>query len=155
MAAENADVVARHRRLVRAGLGGWGVLIYLFLFVPIGLLMLFSFNANRYATFPITGWTFHWYQEALSNYQIQDAVQTTLQVALEVTVISTVVGTAAAFPLVRSRLPFRGGVRASLTLPILIPGLLIGVALLSFFAHLFNLRLSVQTAVIGSAVHAT
>jgi ABC-type spermidine/putrescine transport system permease subunit II len=155
MAAENADVVARHRRVVRAGLGAWAVLIYAFLFVPIALLMLFSFNANRYGTFPITGWTLHWYEEALSNYQIQDAVQTSLQVALEVTVISTVVGTAAAFPLVRSRLPFRGGIRASLTLPILIPGLLIGVALLSYFTNLFNLQLSIQTAVIGQAVYAT
>ena len=99
MAAENADVVARHRRLVRAGLSAWAILMYAFLFIPIALLVLFSFNANRYATFPITGWTLQWYVQALSNYQIQDAVQTTLQVALEVTLISTVVGTAAAFPL--------------------------------------------------------
>jgi ABC-type spermidine/putrescine transport system permease subunit II len=155
MAAESADVVARHRRIIRAGLGAWAILIYLFLFVPIGLLMLFSFSANRYGTFPITGWTLHWYEEALSNYQIQDAVQTSLQVAFEVTVVSTVVGTAAAFPLVRSRLPFRSGVRAGLTLPILIPGLLIGVALLSFFANLFHLELSIQTAVIGQSVYTT
>jgi spermidine/putrescine transport system permease protein len=155
MAAENADVVARHRRIVRAGLGAWAVVTYLFLFIPIALLMLFSFSANRYGTFPITSWTLHWYEEALSSYQIQDAVQTSLQVAFEVTLLSTVVGTAAAFPLVRSRLPFRGGIRASLTLPILIPGLLIGVALLSFFANLFRLELSIQTAVIGQAVYTT
>jgi spermidine/putrescine transport system permease protein len=40
-----------------------------------------------------------------------DALTTTLQVALEVTLVSTIVGTAAAFPLVRSRLPFRSGIR--------------------------------------------
>ncbi len=155
MAAENADVVARHRRLVRIALGVWAVLIYAFLFFPIALLVLFSFNANRYGTFPITGWTLDWYSTALSNYQIQDAVQTTLQVALEVTAISTIVGTAAAFPLVRSRLPFRGGLRVSLTLPILIPGLLIGVALLSWFTNVFNLQLSVETAVVGQSVYVT
>jgi spermidine/putrescine transport system permease protein len=155
MAAENADVVARHRRLVRIAFGVWAVLIYAFLFFPIALLVLFSFNANRYGTFPITGWTLDWYNTALSNYQIQDAVQTTLQVALEVTAISTIVGTAAAFPLVRSRLPFRGGLRVSLTLPILIPGLLIGVALLSWFTNVFNLQLSVETAVVGQSVYVT
>jgi spermidine/putrescine transport system permease protein len=155
MAAENADVVARHRRLVRIAFGVWAVLIYAFLFFPIGLLVLFSFNANRYGTFPITGWTLDWYNTALSNYQIQDAVQTSLQVGLEVTAISTIVGTAAAFPLVRSRLPFRGGLRVSLTLPILIPGLLIGVALLSWFTNVFNLQLSVETAVVGQSVYAT
>ena len=155
MAAENADVVARHRTIARIALGAWAVLIYLFLFVPIVLLVLFSFNANRYGTFPITGWTLHWYEQALSSYQIQDAVQTSLQVAVEVTAISTVVGTAAAFPLVRSRLPFRSGIRASLILPILIPGLLIGVALLSFLSNLFSLQLSIQTAVVGQAVYAT
>jgi spermidine/putrescine transport system permease protein len=155
MAAENADVVARHRRLVRIAFGVWAVLIYAFLFFPIALLVLFSFNANRYGTFPITGWTLDWYNTALSNYQIQDAVQTTLQVALEVTAISTIVGTAAAFPLVRSQLPFRGGLRVSLTLPILIPGLLIGVALLSWFTNVFNLQLSVETAVVGQSVYVT
>jgi len=155
MAAENADVVARHRRIARVAFGAWAVLVYAFLFVPIVLLVLFSFNANRYGTFPITGWTLHWYEQALSSYQIQDAVQTSIQVALEVTAISTIVGTAAAFPLVRSRLPFRSGIRASLILPILIPGLLIGVALLSFLSIVFSLQLSIQTAVIGQAVYAT
>jgi ABC-type spermidine/putrescine transport system permease subunit II len=155
MAAENADVVARHRRLVRIAFGTWAVLIYAFLFTPIALLVLFSFNANRYGTFPITGWTLDWYNTALSNYQIQDAVQTSLQVGLEVTAISTIVGTAAAFPLVRSRLPFRSGLRVSLTLPILIPGLLIGVALLTWFTNVFHLQLSVETAVVGQSVYVT
>ena len=79
------------------------------------LLVLFSFNANQYGTFPITGWTPSWYGQVFDDYQIQDALTTTLQVALEVTLIATIVGTAAAFPLVRSRLPFRSGIRIGLT----------------------------------------
>ena len=59
--------------------------IYIFLFAPIVLLVLFSFNANRYGTFPFTGWTIHWYGEVFGNYQIKDALTTTLKVALEVT----------------------------------------------------------------------
>jgi len=59
------------------------------------------------------------------DYQIRDALTTTIRIALEVTAVSTIVGTAAAFPLVRSRLPFRSGIRIAMVLPIMIPGLLI------------------------------
>ena len=89
------------------------------------------------------------------DYQIKDALSTTLRVAAEVTVISTFVGTAAAFPLVRSRLPFRSGVRIAMTLPIMIPGLLIGVSLLVLLTSVFHFQLSPQTAVIGQSVYTT
>jgi ABC-type spermidine/putrescine transport system permease subunit II len=149
------EVVSPHARLVRALLGGWAAFVYVFLFAPIVLLVLFSFNANRYGTFPFTGWTMHWYGQVFGDYQIRDALTTTLQIAVEVTLISTFVGTAAAFPLVRSRLPFRSGVRIGMTLPIMIPGLLIGVSLLVLLTSLFHFQLSPQTAVIGQAVYTT
>ena len=151
----DVEVVSPRAGLVRGLLGGWAALIYVFLFAPIVLLVAFSFNANKYGTFPFTGWTTAWYGQVFDNYQIRDALATTLKVALEVTVISTVVGTAAAFPLVRSRLPFRSGVRIGMTLPIMIPGLLIGVSLLILFTSAFQLQLSPQTAVIGQAVYTT
>ncbi len=149
------DVVSPHARLARTILGGWAVLVYVFLFAPIVLLIVFSFNANKYGTFPFTGWTTSWYGQVFSDYQIRDALSTTLKVAAEVTVISTVVGTAAAFPLVRSRLPFRSGVRIAMTLPIMIPGLLIGVSLLVLLTSVFHFQLSPQTAVIGQSVYTT
>jgi ABC-type spermidine/putrescine transport system permease subunit II len=155
MAAEAADIVSRRGPLVRAGLVIWAVLVYFFLFAPIVLLVLFSFNANSFGTLPITGWTTHWYRDALNDFQIQDAVKTTLQVALEVTALSTFVGTAAAFPLVRSNVPVRSGIRAALTLPIMLPGLLIGVSLLSFFTSVLHVQLSNQTVVIGQSVYTT
>jgi ABC-type spermidine/putrescine transport system permease subunit II len=149
------EVVSPHARLTRTILGGWAALIYFFLFAPIVLLVVFSFNANRYGTFPFTGWTTSWYGQVFSDYQIRDALDTTLRVAFEVTAISTVVGTAAAFPLVRSRLPFRSGVRIAMTLPIMIPGLLIGVSLLVLLTSVLHLQLSPQTAVIGQSVYTT
>jgi spermidine/putrescine transport system permease protein len=155
MPADGAEIVARHGRLIRGGLTAWAAFIYLFLFAPIVLLVLFSFNANPYGTLPITGWTTHWYSAAFNDFQIQSAVRTTVQVALEVTLISTIVGTAAAFPLVRSRLRFRSGIRAALILPIMLPGLLIGVSLLTLFTQVLHTQLSVQTAVIGQSVYTT
>src|SRR5213078_788163 len=141
------EVVSPHARLVRTLLGGWAVLVYVFLFAPVVLLVAFSFNANRYGTFPFTGWTTKWYGQVFGDYQIRDALTTTLKVSAEVTLISTVVGTAAAFPLVRSRLPFRTGIRVGMTLPIMIPGLLIGVSLLVLFTNVLHRQLSPQTAV--------
>ena len=61
--------------------------IYVFLFAPIVLLVVFSFNANRYGTFPFTGWTTKWYGQVFGDYQIQDALTTTIRIALEVTLV--------------------------------------------------------------------
>ena len=151
----DVEVVSPHAGLVKGLLSAWAVLVYVFLFAPIVLLVLFSFNANKYGTFPFTGWTFDWYRQVFGDYQIKDALTTSIKVALEVTLISTVVGTAAAFPLVRSRLPFRSGITIAMTLPIMIPGLLIGVSLLVLMTSVFHITLSMQTAVIGQAVYTT
>src|SRR5436305_14639682 len=153
--ARDLDIVSPRGRLTRGALSLWAVLIYVFLFAPIVLLVVFSFNANRYGTFPITGWTGKWYSQVFHDYQIRDALTTTIRIALEVTAVSTLVGTAAAFPLVRSRLPFRSGIRIALVLPIMIPGLLIGVSLLVLLTSVFHFQLSAQTAVIGQAVYTT
>ena len=153
--ASDVAVLSTRGRAARGLLSAYALLIYVFLFFPIVLLVLFSFNANRYGTFPITGWTLTWYRQAFNDYQVHDAVSTTLDVALQVTLISAVVGTCAAFPLVRSRLPFREGIRIIFILPIMIPGLLIGVSLLVLFTGTFHWTLSPETAVIGQSVYTT
>jgi ABC-type spermidine/putrescine transport system permease subunit II len=153
--ARDAEVVARHATLARRSLTAWAMLVYLFLFAPVALLVLFSFNANRYGTLPITGWTLQWYRDVFNNYQIQDATRTTLKVAAQVTVLATVIGTAAAFPLARARLRFRTAIRAGFMLPIMIPGLLIGVGLLTLFTSYLSVQLSTETAVIGQTVYTT
>jgi spermidine/putrescine transport system permease protein len=149
------EIVARRARLVRGALVSWACLIYIFLFSPIVLLILLSFNKNRYGTFPITGWTFHWFTSIANSPDLQSAIKNSLRVALEVTLISTVVGTAAAFTLVRSRLPFRSAFRIVFTLPIMIPGVLIGVSLLSFLRQGLGIQLSTTTVVIGQSVYTT
>jgi ABC-type spermidine/putrescine transport system permease subunit II len=153
--AHEIAVLSARGRVARTLLSTYALLIYVFLFFPIVLLVLFSFNANRYGTFPITGWTLTWYRQAFDDYQVHDAVATTLKVALQVTLVSTIVGTCAAFPLVRSRLPFREGIRIIFILPIMIPGLLIGVSLLVLFTGTFHWKLSPETAVIGQSVYTT
>jgi ABC-type spermidine/putrescine transport system permease subunit II len=153
--ARDVGVLSRRGKIARASLSVYGVAIYLFLFFPIVLLVLFSFNANRYGSFPITGWTFTWYRQMWGDFEIRGALSTSLKVGAQVTAISTIVGTAAAFPLVRSKLPFRNGVRIIFILPIMIPGLLIGVSLLVLFVSTFHWTLSPETAVIGQSVYTT
>lgn len=152
---DGVEIVARRGRLIRHALTGWGVLMYAFLFIPVLLLVMLSFNSNRYGSFPIQGFTTEWYSSILQSPDLQTAIKTSLMIAAEVTAIAAVVGTAAAFPLVRSRLRFKSALRVAFTLPIMIPGVLIGVSLLSFFTNVLNIQLTTQTAVIGQAVYTT
>jgi spermidine/putrescine transport system permease protein len=153
--AREAGVLSPRARAARGLLTGYALFIYVFLFAPIGLLVLFSFNTNQYGSFPITGWTTDWYSQVFNDPDIQDALRTTLKVGAQVTVISVVVGTAAAFPLVRSGLPFPAGFRVAMTLPIMIPGILIGISLLILFTQVLHFQLSPQTAVIGQSLYTT
>src|SRR5215467_13237680 len=100
--AREAGVLAPRARAARGLLTAYGLFIYVFLFAPIVLLVLFSFNKNQYGSFPITGWTLTWYHQVFGDPVIQDALRTTLKVGGWVTLISVVLGTAAAFPLVRA-----------------------------------------------------
>ena len=151
--AREAAVLSPRARASRGLLTCYGLSIYLFLFAPIVLLVLFSFNANTYGSFPITGWTTKWYAQVFGDYQIQDALRTTLKVGLEVTLVSVLLGTAAAFPLVRAGLPFPAGFRVAMTLPIMIPGILIGISLLVLFTQVVKVPLSPSTAVIGQSLY--
>ncbi len=155
MEATGLELVSPFARLASRALSGYAVALYAFLFAPIALLVLFSFNASRFAGFPITGWTTRWYGDMFANAAIHEALVTSLVIAAQVTVVSTIVGTAAAFPLVRSRLRFRGAARILVTLPVMVPGLLIGVSLLALFTSVLGMQLSMQTAAIGQAVFTT
>jgi spermidine/putrescine transport system permease protein len=152
---EALEVVSPHARLVRGGFAAYGAAVYLFVFAPIAVLVLFSFNANPSGAFPITGLTTKWYGEMFNDYELQDAFWTSLHVALQVTALSLIVGTAAAFPLARARMRFRGAVRIGVTLPIMLPGLLIGISLLVLFTTVLHLSLSQRTAVIGQSIFTT
>jgi ABC-type spermidine/putrescine transport system permease subunit II len=129
--------------------------VYVFVFAPIALLVLFSFNANPSGAFPITGLTTSWYDAMLADFELRDAFWTSLEVAIQVTVVSLVVGVAAAFPLARSGVRFAGAIRVWITLPIMLPGLLIGISLLILLSTVLHIELSRNTAVIGQAIFTT
>jgi spermidine/putrescine transport system permease protein len=154
MSAADAAVAPRGR-LFRRALAAYAGVVYLFVFAPIVFLVLFSFNANPSGAFPITGMTTRWYEDLFADFELQDAFRTSLEVAIQVTVVSVTVGTAAAFPLVRARMRFRTAARIGVTLPIMLPGLLVGISLLVLLGTVFELRLSSSTAVIGQSIFTT
>jgi spermidine/putrescine transport system permease protein len=133
----------------------YGAIGYAFLYVPVILLILFSFNASAAGGLPFTGFTFKWYTDLFNDYLVLTALKNSLMVAAFVALISSIIGTAAAFPLVRSSIRFKDMLRTFFTLPIMIPGLLIGISLLIFFASVLHLNLSLGTVVAGHIVFTT
>ena len=121
---------------------------YLFLYLPIVILVIYSFNASRYASGAWRGFSLQWYASLFSNEAIGAALKNTLIVAAASTLISTVLGTMVALAMERDR--FRGKLAfdALLYLPIIIPDIAMAVMLLLFFV-LGHARLGLVTIIIS------
>jgi len=122
-------------------------LTFLFLYVPIFILIAFSFNASPIATV-WKGFSTAWYQRVLQDDLVLDAVQRSLSIAFLAAVISTVLGTMLALGLDRYRFFGRVVLEGLLYLPIIIPEIVMGVGLLLFFV-LTQTPLSVWTILIA------
>ncbi len=121
--------------------------IFLFLYLPIFILVLYSFNANE-AVSVWTGFSLRWYTSLLEDTAILSALQVSLWVALWSTVISTVLGTLAALVLERYRFWGKLTFDAVLYLPIIIPDIVMALSTLLFFV-MFNVPLSRNTILIA------
>jgi len=144
--------VSRYAGLTRWGLRVVFALLVLFLYLPIVFMVAFSFDESSTPGLPIQGPTLHWYDVMIHNRQLLTAVGNTVSVSLIVSVLATIIGTMAAFVLVRGRLRFPNGIRIIFTLPIMVPGVLIGIALLVFFSRAFHANLSLMTVIAGQLV---
>ncbi len=144
--------VSPRARLVRGVLRAWAALVLAVLYLPIVLLVLFSFEDSDTIGFPIPGFTLGWYQGIPDNDQLVGAIRTSIVIAIVVAIVSTIVGTMAAFPLVRARVRWPNAARVLFTLPIMVPGVLLGVGLLIFLAGILKVRLSLLTVVAGHLV---
>lgn len=149
------DIVNPRAGITRIVLSAYGIAIFVFLFAPVVMLVLLSFNESRTVGLPMRGLTLSWYRMIPGDSLIQDALAKSLKVGALVTLASATIGTAAAFPLVRARLRYRSATRILITLPIMIPGLLIGVSLLVLFTDVLGWELSMWTAVLGQTVLTT
>lgn len=117
-----------------------------FIFAPIVVVVVFSFDRLGIGTFPMTGFTLHWYQALFNDSAFTDAAQNSLYVAAVATTLALTLGTLAAFALTWYPVRFSGAFYALVLLPVALPGLLVGVALLSFFTYL-GVELSLNTVI--------
>ncbi len=145
-------------RIGTSALTGHGVLMFAFLYVPIIILVVFSFNESRNLS-QFTGVSTEWYAELVEDEQTITALWNSLFVAGVSTVISTVLGTLAAMAMERYRFPGKLAMDALLYLPVIIPDIAMAIMLLVFFnlsgigftpwrLKIAGLRLSVPFSVI-------
>lgn len=134
-------------RLVEPALQINAWLMYLFMYAPIVILILFSFNASRYAS-SWEGFSLRWYQVLFNDRAIGLALRNSLLVALLSTLIATVIGTLAALALERYDFWGKLSFDALLYLPIIVPEIAMAVMLLLFFI-LTHIRLGLGTVIIA------
>lgn len=124
--------------------------IYVFLYLPIALIVIYSFNAGRYAM-DWQGLSIEWYFKAFANPFAMKALRTSLVVALWTAVLATIIGTLAALGLERVRGWLRQAFDALIYIAIMVPGVVIGIATLIAFVTVFDLVNPALAALIGSS----
>jgi len=111
--------------------------VYLFLYIPIAIIVLFSFNAGRHAS-DFRGFSVQWYGKALANPFVTDALTTSLFVALTSAVLASFMGTTAALALQSIKGRLRALYDGVIYVAIMIPGIVIGIATLIALVTLFD-----------------
>ncbi len=115
----------------------YALAVYLFLYLPIAIIALFSFNAGRHAS-QFTGFSVQWYGRALSNPFVTEALQTSFIVALTSALIACVFGTMAALALQGMTGRVRMVADALIYVAVMVPGIVIGIATLIALVTLFG-----------------
>jgi len=106
---------------------------YVFLYAPIIILLVFSFNASKFVSATWKGFTFNWYLELFQDEAIGSALKNSLIISLTTTVISTIFGTMVSLAMERYKFWGKLSFDALLYLPIIIPDIAMAVMLLLFF----------------------
>ena len=122
-------------RLPRVISGAWTVLVLLFLYLPIALVVVYSFNDST-LNVVWSGFTARWYQRIWSERPLMGALANSVLIAFAVTAISSVLGTLAAWLLYRYRFAGATVVRGLVYFPLVVPEIIMGVSLLLLFARL-------------------
>lgn len=136
----------------KAGLWGWrgfGAAVVVFMMTPLVLVVLFSFGESAMTNFPMGGVTLKWYRVLFRTGEFWNAFANSMIIAAVVAVSSTVIGTMAAMAISRMRPRYAGPWLMLLCLPVMLPPLVIGVALLVYFVRWIGLDLSLTTVILG------
>lgn len=124
------------------------VVVFAFLYLPIAVLILYSFNGAGVGGFPPRDLTLNWYRMLLADSAIWESVGNSLVVAFAAVVIALALGIPAALALDRAQFPGKAVFRRLVLLPLILPGIITGLSLLMLF-NTAQTKLSLLTIVLG------
>ena len=127
------------------------VLVVAFLYAPIVILLIFSFNDSELPVFPLTGFTLRWYQDFLVNADLRAALERSAFIAAATSVGAVALGVLASLAIARRRFRAKAAVAALLLSPLVIPYVVFGISLLLLF-HTLGVPNGAPTVVIGHIV---
>ena len=128
----------------------FAALVVLFLYLPLAVVILYSFSAPEIASWPIAAYTLDWYRELSQDKEIRASLRLSVIVGVVSSCVAVVLGTLAALAIDRYEFPGKAALRYAVVLPITLPGIVTGVAMLSFFS-LLSWPMSRWTLIIGHA----
>jgi putative spermidine/putrescine transport system permease protein len=135
---------------LKVALRVWVALVLLFLFVPILLIVVYAFDPATVESWPIRGFTMHWFSVAWHDPEVRKAFLLSVKVGALATGIALLLGSAVAYALHQFRFFGRDAISFLLVLPIALPGVVTGLALNSFFTFT-QIQLSIWTILVGHA----
>ncbi|HEX6490515.1 MAG TPA: ABC transporter permease [Gaiellaceae bacterium] len=137
-------------RTTKIGLAVCTLLVIAFLWIPLVIIGIYAFNSSNVQSWPIAGYTLHWFSVAWHNPDARASLWLSVKVGLLATTAALILGTMSAFAIHRFRFFGREAVSFLLLLPIALPGIITGMALNSFYVF-SGLSFSIWTIVIGHA----
>jgi len=147
---DSAAAIPRRRRRDKAtiALGAFAGIVLLFLYLPVVVLIIFSFNDNTVTTLPLRDFTLGWYEKMFANRDMLAAIGNSFYVASLATVLTLLIGVPAAFALDRAQFPCKAVFRRIVVLPLTLPGIITGISMLNLF-RMLGFNLSLNTVILG------
>jgi spermidine/putrescine transport system permease protein len=137
-----------HERFRPGWLNVHAAAVFAFLYLPIVVLIVYSFNGESVGGFPPHGWTLGWYNILFDDDALWSSVGNSMLVALSAVAISVLFGLPAALALDRAAFPCKAAFRRLVLLPLILPGIITGLSLLTLFVAIGS-KLSLLTVAIG------
>lgn len=123
--------------------------VYLFLYLPILVIVIFSFNTSK-TNIVFEGFTIKWYEKLLQNNSLLEAYKNTLFVGLASTMIATAIGTLASYGMSKYKFKGKGFIDLLLYIPVVIPEIVLGISLLAIF-NLSRIPMGIPSLIIAHA----
>lgn len=135
-------------------LRAYSVLVLVYLYAPILILLAFSFNNSIFIAFPFKGLTFKWYESIANNAQLHQALLNSLFVGAVAALTSTILATLAAKAVTRYAVPGANAIVSLVSLPMIMPEVILGIALLVLLISI-DIKLSLVSIIVGHIIICT